>query len=220
MDKPDTFQDFCAVIGIKHYADTKTYENINFVWKIIHSRLEKQGVSFKINYESFVNYLKVECAKAVNTEKYFYNYILQEIQRYQSNAEIFGANYPNYMLRLKGYSKSRKCENMNKLKYELDRYLKRVKFNSEHVKENTREFIIMARYICDYLEETPEDIPKDLFQASNLLEENPENPNTGAKPSAKLSVKPSKKGKLIKKNMLKNKNGNKLQSLMQDVVLV
>lgn len=206
---PVTFQDFCKIIGIRHYADSKTYEKINFIWSIIYKEIEKKNVlPYLLNYGSLVNYLNIEYSKVDTNQVYTYYYILQEFQRYQINAEIFAANYAEFMGRFKGYVKARKCESMNKLKEELDRYLARMKVDREHVSENTRDFIIMARYICDYLEEYPSDIPSDLFYYN------------GIKPSTTKQEHQSKEAKKGKKDKSKTKIGDKLKEAMQDITLV
>jgi hypothetical protein len=53
---------------------------------------------------------------------------------------------------------------MNELKKHIDSNIKRLKPDSyDKTNEEKREFLIIARYICDYLEEYPENMPTELF---------------------------------------------------------
>ena len=55
---------------------------------------------------------------------------------------------------------------MKELKLSLTEKIKRIKTDgTDNNLENKREFLIMARYICDYLEDFPEDMPIKLFNS-------------------------------------------------------
>jgi hypothetical protein len=211
MDKfiPVKFQDFCKLAGINHYADSKTYESINIIWKIIYDKIDPLRLPHQLNYESIMNYLNLEYTRAQPSYRYIYYSIIQEFQKYQINAELFAAKYTEYMGRLKGYSRSRRCYDINHLKSELDEYLKKMKVDNDHVRASTRDFIIMSRYICDYLEERQSEIPIDFFQEKKDK-------------LTKTELLDGKKtqDKKIKHNKSKTKIADKMRELTQDVKLV
>jgi CRISPR/Cas system CSM-associated protein Csm2 small subunit len=154
-----SFQDYCKYFDIRHYGDRKTYENINWLWKFISNNINYQKI---LDYNDLIDVL-IQChTNAANNRKVYYQSIIMEFQAFQNKYEEYIANYSNLMTRLKGYSHHRKCKNLDELKQECSHFLKRMRLG-DNVDEETREFIIIARYICDYLEITPEDIPSDFF---------------------------------------------------------
>lgn len=173
--KPVTFEEFCTFYSVNHYADRASYQKINVIWAVIYKKLAPLGIP--VNYNALMDYLQEEHERVPSTQKFLYYTILREFQRFQINAEIFAEKYKDYMARLRGYSHARKCQDMATLKRELKGYLKRMKVSDDHatdktigvsigkqgVPTETRDFIIMARYICDYLEITSDEIPVDLF---------------------------------------------------------
>ena len=165
MPNLKSFQDYCQFYDITHYADRQSYRRINSLWSLIHNEIKRSKLAFP-NYESFMDYL-IHCHNTVeNKYKFTYWAIIREFQRYQINAEIFATEYTQFMNRLKGYSLSRGCKNLIQLKNNCTIFLKHMRVG-EKVDEDTRDFIIMSRYICDYLEQTPDgsppEIPADLF---------------------------------------------------------
>lgn len=160
---PITFEDFCNFYGVRHYGDTKTYNNINSMWKLIHKKMRHQQLLFH-NFELFINYLNVEHDTAEPKFKFIHWYIINEFNKYQTNVNIYFQNLKDYNKRLIGYSKIRNCHNMQELKQVLNGNIKRIKADTnDDDMDRKRKFLIMARYICDYLEDFPEDIPKELF---------------------------------------------------------
>ena len=160
-----SFQDYCRHFDIYHYADRETYKNINALWALIRKRIERLHLVFP-NYETFIDYLTNTYNTVPNKYKFMYWTIIREFQRFQVNMDEFVQNYKPLMVRLKGYSHARECKNMDELKKECSHFLKRMRIG-DNTDEDTRDFIIMARYICDYLEMTPDnspaEIPVDLF---------------------------------------------------------
>ena len=162
---PITFQDFCNFYGVHHYGDKKTYTNINSIWKPIHKTIQKKQLLFP-NFEQLINYLNTEYTNSQPEYKFMHWYIINEFHKYQVNFELYFKNLQNYNKRLIGYSKARNCHNMKELKLSLTEKIKRIKTDgTDNNLENKREFLIMARYICDYLEDFPEDMPIKLFNS-------------------------------------------------------
>jgi len=163
---PIKFEEFCNFYGVRHYGDKKTYSNINFIWKLIHKKIQKKQIFFP-NFELLINYLNTEHDAAKPKFKFIHWYIINEFHKYQTNINIYFENFKDYNKRLIGYSKSRNCHNMQELKMSLYGSIKRLKTDgtdgTDDKLENKREFLIMARYICDYYDDFPEDIPKELF---------------------------------------------------------
>lgn len=162
---PITFEDFCNFYKVRHYSDKKTYNNINSIWKLIYKykNMQKKKLLFP-NFEMFINYLKDEYETAEPKYKFIYWYIINEFYKYQTNANLYFQNLKDYNKRLIGYSKSRNCQNMPELKQRLKENLKRIKADREdYIIDEKRTFLIMSCYICDYLEDFPEEIPKELF---------------------------------------------------------
>jgi hypothetical protein len=159
---PERFQDFCKFYNIYHYGNQQTYKNINYFWEPIYNKMRNKGLLFP-SYDLFINYLREEYEKADNLHKFSYQYIINHFYDFQIKYEIFINNYNSYMNRLQIYSKIHKCKNIKELKCVLERFIKRIIIGNEKVNEDKLEFAIMARYICDYLECTPEDIPNNIF---------------------------------------------------------
>lgn len=161
--KPITFEEFCSFYGIRHYGDRQTYNSINSIWKLIYKKMQKHQVLFP-NFELFMNYLRDEHDAVEPKFKFIHWYVINEFHRYKTYVELYFQNFKNYNKRLIGYSRSNKCQNMRELKLSLSGRIKRIKVDTlDDSMVNKREFLILARYICDYLEDFPEDIPKELF---------------------------------------------------------
>lgn len=157
MPNLKSFQDYCQFYGITHYADRESYRSINTLWSFIHRCITRNKLAFP-NYETFMDYLFQCHDTATNQYKFTYWFIIREFQRYQLNAELFAMESKTFMTRLKGYSHSRGCKNLKDLKTNCTAFLKRMRIG-DNVDEDTRDFIIMARYVCDYLEQTPDGSP-------------------------------------------------------------
>ena len=111
-----------------------------------------------------MNYLNEEHDTAQPEFKFIHCYIINEFYNYQTNMNLYFQNFKDYNKRLIGYSKNNNCYNMQTLKQSLNGRIKRIKADKNNDDmENTRKFLIMARYVCDYLEDFPEDIPTELF---------------------------------------------------------
>lgn len=163
--KPIKFEEFCNFYGVYHYGAKHTYNNINTIWKMINKKMQKHQLLFP-NFELFINYLKEEYETVQAEYKFIHLYIINEFNKYQINAEKYFQNFNNYNKRLIGYSKKNNCRNMNDLKQSLNGRIKRIKYdsNDDDDKESKNEFLVIARYICDYIEEFPEEeIQKELF---------------------------------------------------------
>jgi hypothetical protein len=164
---PTSFEYLCKKIGLIHYSTKGKYNYINFIWKPIYQEIQKNRLKFD-NYSQFINYLNIKhtCTKMEN--KFRFEYIIKELNNYDRMAEEFCRNNKQYINRLKGYAKSRKCTNMQALKTELDHYLNRyvVNENEDGNGKNTyekQEWLILSRYICDFLENDKEYIKKIKF---------------------------------------------------------
>ena len=155
------FQDYCRYYKITHYADRKTYEKINWLWAFVHKRIKQKKLLFP-NYDSLMDYLMDTHDAVPDNYKFLYQSVIREFKSFQFKYDEFIDNYKAYMTRLKGYAHNRKSKNLDELKQECINYLKRMRLG-DNANEETRDFIIMAAYICDYLTITPEDIPSDLF---------------------------------------------------------
>lgn len=168
--KPITFEDFCEFYDIRHYGDRQTYNSINSIWKSIYKKMQKHQVLFP-NYALFMNYLQNEHDKVESKYKFIHWYVINEFHRYHSNIKLYFQNFKNYNKRLVGYSKINNCQNIQELKLNLSERIKRIKYidtNNESM-VNKRDFLILARYICDYLEDFPEEIPKELFNNQHSI---------------------------------------------------
>jgi hypothetical protein len=160
---PINFQDVCHLYGIRHYGDKKTYSNINSIWKLIHKNIQKKQLVF-LNFTSLINYLNAEHDAALPKFKFIHWYIINEFYKYQTNINLYVENLTKYNKRLIGYAKSRNCLNVQNLKARLNESIKRIKIDETNFDiESKRDFLITALYICDYLEDFPKDIPKELF---------------------------------------------------------
>jgi len=176
------FKCICAFYGIHHYADEESYKSINSVFNILlktnNTLLESK------NYDELIYKLEYSYEQVKPKYKFIYQYIYNEFNKYQIYAKNYFENSKEFNIRLIGYSRSRGCTNMKQLKKKLDKNLKTIKlkenliaktdnssedtfngFIAAHVNEfeKRRDFIITARYVCDFLEETPDFIPKNLF---------------------------------------------------------
>ncbi len=165
MSSYGSFEDFCKSNGIRHYGDDKTYSGIESMWKRLCEIMQGKQGSFT-NSEQLISYIITEHDIA-DSNKYIYWYIINEFDKYRANAELYSENFKDYNKRLVGYSRSRGCKNMNDLKKSLSDSIKKMKTDGANTKlERRRDFLIMARYICDYLEDFPEDIPRGLFRSN------------------------------------------------------
>ena len=160
---PIEFKEFCNFYGVRHYGDKQTYNKINSIWKLIHKKIQINQLLFP-NFEMFINYLKAEHDTAQPKFKFIHWYIINEFYKYQANVELYFQNLKVYNKRLIGYSNINNCHNMNELKQSLHGKLKRIKTDvKDDTMKNKSEFLIMESYICDYLEDFPEEIPTELF---------------------------------------------------------
>ena len=155
------FQDYCRYYKITHYADRKTYEKLNWVWAFVHKRIHRKKLTFP-NYDNFMDYLIDTADSVPDKYKFLYQSVIREFKSFQFKYDEFIDNYKVYMTRLKGYAHHRKSKNLEELKNECINFLKRMRVGN-NTDEETRDFIIMATYICDYLAISPEEIPSDLF---------------------------------------------------------
>jgi hypothetical protein len=151
---PTSFEYLCKKIGLIHYSTKGKYKHINFIWKPIYEEIHKNRLKFD-NYSQFINYLNIKhsCTKMEN--KFKFEYIIKELNSYTKISEEFCKTPKQYINRLKGYAKSRKCTNMQDLKDELDRYLNRYVVNEDEDGKNTyekQEWLILSRYICDFID--------------------------------------------------------------------
>jgi hypothetical protein len=163
---PITFEEFSNFYGVRHYGDKKTYSNINSFWKLIYKKMQQKQLLFP-NFELFMNYLNSEYDDAQPKYKFIHWYIINEFNKYQTNINIYFENFKEYNKRLTGFSKNNKCHNMIELKACLKVRIKRIKTDgTDEQIERKRNFLMMACYICDYLEDFPEEIPPGLFVSS------------------------------------------------------
>jgi hypothetical protein len=154
LNDQSSFEYLCAKLGINHYSTKGKYKHINFMWSAIYQEIQTRKLSFE-SYSQFINYLciKHSCTKIEN--KFKLEYIIRELNNYNTMSEEFVRNSKNYIHRLKIYARKRKCTNMQQLKNELDHYLGRYVVDENEDGKNTYEkqdWLILCRYICDFLE--------------------------------------------------------------------
>ena len=122
-------------------------------------------LSNNINFDTFdeiITYLYQTVNSVSPSQKFNYEYIIQELTNYSRLANEFASNYKDYIRRLQIYAKTRKCNNMEELKKELTHYLNRYVVEIEYAdKDNKNDYekqdwLIISRYICDFLEECDE----------------------------------------------------------------
>lgn len=159
FNKLITFEDFYTFYGVRHYGDKQTYNSINLIWKLIFEKINQYKIIF-LNFEQLMNYLYNKYDSAEPNFRFMYWYVINEFNRYQSNVELYYQDINKYNNRLIGYCKTNKCHNLRKLKQNLDARIKKINVNTL---ERTRNFLIFSRYICDYFEDFPEEIPPKLF---------------------------------------------------------
>jgi len=154
INEQSSFEYLCAKLGINHYSTKGKYKHINFLWSSIYQEIQTRKISFE-SYSEFINYLciKHSCTKIEN--KFKLEYIIRELNNYNTMSEEFARNSKNYIHRLKIYARKRKCTNMQQLKNELDHYLRKYVVDENEDGKNTYEkqdWLILCRYICDFLE--------------------------------------------------------------------
>ena len=121
----------CYVTVVSDFAHSlsSTNKHINFMWSAIYQEIQTRKISFE-SYSQFINYLciKHSCTKIEN--KFKLEYIIRELNNYNTMSEEFARNSKNYIHRLKIYARKRKCTNMQQLKNELEHYLRSKSYNT------------------------------------------------------------------------------------------
>lgn len=158
-----SFQYFCMKLGIIHYATQEKYEKIDFLWKPIYQEMQSNNIDININsFNDIISYLNYKLQIIPLSKKFGYEYILREFTNYTRLSIEFVSNCKDYIRRLQIYAKTHRCTNMEELKRELTQYLHRYVVQVEYGdKDNKNDYekqdwLIISRYICDYLEEGDE----------------------------------------------------------------
>ena len=152
-----TFKEYCKRLNIIHHSTRGKYKDIELQWKQVYSGMlvDMRMHNLVINNGmELITYIQEKLNTVPNTKKFSHEYILQELTNYSRLAKVFQSQYKEYIMRLKGYAKARQCTTINEVKSELNRYLAR--FSVDENSKNTytlQNWLIIARYICDYLEE-------------------------------------------------------------------
>lgn len=155
------FESFCKKIGVIHYSTKGKYRNINLIWKPIYQEMQVVGVQLN-TFDETMSYLLQKINDVQLSKKFGYEYIIRELNNYTRMSMEFASNYKNYFRRLQIYAQTRKCTNMEELKRELNLYLMRyvvvVVYADKNNKNDYRkqDWLIISRYICDFLEEDVE----------------------------------------------------------------
>jgi hypothetical protein len=161
---PRTFNDFCKMYGIRHYADERTYKAIESSWRLIYKKMKANGVVFS-DYMELMNYLWDEHDASEPKYRFIHWYIISEFGKYQSTINQYAQHQEHYNIRLIGYAAKRTCKNIKDLQRCLNASIKRVQIDDKEPSTmDARDFLLTARYICDYLQDYPEDTPKGLFR--------------------------------------------------------
>lgn len=154
-----SFKEYCKKLNIIHHSTRGKYKDIEKQWKLIYPEMlvDMQTQNIVItNGMELISYIQEKYNTVPYTERFQYEYIFQELTKYPTLAKEFNSHYKKYMTRLKGYAKARNCTTVNEIKVELDNYLSQFRVNAdENSKHNyeTQDWLIMSRYICDFLEE-------------------------------------------------------------------
>jgi hypothetical protein len=123
--------------------------------------MQSNNIKFD-TFNDIITYLYQTMNSVSLSKKFNYEYIIRELTNYGSLANEFASNYKDYIRRLQIYAKTRNCNNMEELKKELTHYLNRYVVEVEYAdKDNKNDYekqdwLIISRYICDFLEEGDE----------------------------------------------------------------
>ena len=157
--KIPTFKEYCKQLNIIHHSTRGKYKDIEKQWTLVYRDMsidiQTQNIVIT-NGMQLISYIQEKYNTVPYTNKFQYEYIFQELTNYPRLAKEFNSNYKKYMTRLKGYAKARNCTTITEVKVELDNYLSQFRVNvDENSKHNyeTQDWLIMSRYICDFLEE-------------------------------------------------------------------
>jgi hypothetical protein len=155
------FRSFCKNIGVIHYSTKQKYEKIDFIWKSIYQEIQINNIHLN-TFDETMSYLTTKINRTPLSKKFSYEYIMRELNNYTQMSLTFASSPKDYIRRLQIYAKSRRCTNMEELKKELTHYLSRYVVEVEYGdKDNKNDYekqdwLIISRYICDYLEEGDE----------------------------------------------------------------
>lgn len=155
------FRSFCKRIGVIHYSTKQKYEKIDLIWNPIYQEIQSNNIHLN-TFDETMSYLTTKINRAPLSKKFIYEYIMRELNNYSQMSLTFASSPKDYIRRLQIYAKSRKCTNMEELKKELIHYLSRYVVEVEYGdKDNKNDYekqdwLIISRYICDYLEEGDE----------------------------------------------------------------
>lgn len=155
------FRSFCKHIGVIHYSTKQKYERIDFIWKSIYQEIQRNNIHLN-TFDETMSYLTTKINRTPLSKKFSYEYIMRELNNYSQMSLTFASSPKDYIRRLQIYAKSRRCTNMEELKQELIHYLSRYVIEVEYGdKDNKNDYekqdwLIISRYICDYLEEGDE----------------------------------------------------------------
>lgn len=153
-EKADTFKYYCKKLNIIHYSTRGKYLEIEKHWELIFQEIKKNNINIT-DYHQLIDYLQQQYHSIDYTKKFCYENIIRELSNYSRLAVEFSANMKNYIYRLKAYAKHRNCTTMEEIKHELDSVMKRFSVSIDENSKNTydtQEWLIISRYICDYLE--------------------------------------------------------------------
>lgn len=160
-----TYKGLCQKLNIKYYATNNIYKQTNELWEIIHEEMIKELGNEKTNnitYHELIDYLSIKHEYASYKNKFKYLEMIEAIRDYQIKYDKFLENTEAHIRRLKSYRESRKCYNMAGLIYELDDYLRTFKINEDPEDTDNKnnykrqDWIIISRYICDFIEDMAE----------------------------------------------------------------
>lgn len=156
-----SFTSFCKKYGIIHYTTKGKNKHIEKHWKYIYHEMLTNNISLN-TFEEIITYLQQTMNLQQLSKKFNYEYIIKELTNYSRLSIEFASNYKDYIRRLKKYAQIRKCTNMKELKKELMNYLNRYVVEVDYAnKDNINDYakqdwLIISRYICDFLEENNE----------------------------------------------------------------
>ena len=155
------FRSFCKHIGVIHYSTREKYEKIDLIWNPIYQEIQNNNIQLN-TFDETMSYLTTKINRAPLSKKFSYEYIMRELNNYSQMSLTFASSPKDYIRRLQIYAKSRRCTNMEELKRELTHYLSRYVVEVEYSdKDNKNDYgkqdwLIISRYICDFLEEGDE----------------------------------------------------------------
>lgn len=154
-----SFQKYINKIGLKFYATRRIFQEINIIWTAIISEMYDNKIDLMYSYSEIIKYLESKLFIAPPNKKYMYSYILEKLNDYQIKYTEFNSDIKNYIYRLKCYSETRKCKNINELIGHINKYLAKHSINSDDSVEDIKYFdnirrekwIIISRYICEFI---------------------------------------------------------------------